>query len=149
MTEELSITIQIEDLFEINKLKDLKRFIKSRNNYNKCNNVLIYFFYIIQTGGILTTTIATGYNNKPYIWLGVALNCLASLIHVFEKTNSEISSKLFKDIKKIKENNYIGESDITPNISGSNNNNNDNNDNNDNNNNNNDNDNNINNDNSP
>ena len=114
---ELPISLQINEIFENNKIKDLKRFMKSRNKYNKYNVILIYLFHIIQTGGILTTTIAAGYNDKTFIWLGVALNCLATLIRIFEKTNSDISKKLFKDIKAIKDNNYIDESDVNPEIS--------------------------------
>jgi len=113
---ELTVSLQINEIFENNKIKDLKRFMKYRKNYNKYNIFLIYLFHIIQTAGILTTTIATGYNDKSFILLGVALNCFASLIHIFEKTNSDISNKLFKDIKAIKNNNYIDESDINTEI---------------------------------
>ena len=109
-TEKTSLIIN--DIFEQNKLNDLKYFMKNRNNLNKCNIILIYFFHIIQSAGILTTSIATSYNMKSLIWVGVGLNCVATLIHVFQKTNSTISKKFMKDIQAIKDNNYIDESSI-------------------------------------
>jgi len=71
----------------------------------------IYFFHIVQSAGILTTTIAAGYDMKEIIWLGVGLNILASLINVFEKTNNGISKKLMKDIQAIKEGTFVDESE--------------------------------------
>jgi hypothetical protein len=72
----------------------------------------IYFFHIVQSAGILTTTIAAGYDMKEIIWLGVGLNILASLINVFEKTNNGISKKLMKDIQAIKEGTFVDESEV-------------------------------------
>ena len=117
ISKEESISIQINSIFETNKLEDLKMFLNSRHTLNKYNIILIYLFYIVQTAGILTTTIAAGYNMKMLVWVGVGLNCIASLIHIFEKTNTTISKKYMKDIEDIKNNNYIDESVIDFDIS--------------------------------
>ena len=74
--------------------------------------VLIYLFHIVQSAGILTTTIAAGYDMKLLVWVGVGLNITATLINVFEKTNSSISKNLMKDIQAIKEGSYVDESSI-------------------------------------
>jgi hypothetical protein len=73
---------------------------------------LIYLFHIIQAAGILTTTIAAGYDMKQLIWVGVGFNLLASLLNVFEKTNSSISKGLLKDIQSIKEGKFVDEGTI-------------------------------------
>lgn len=103
------ISIQIKKVFEENMIGDLKRFIEKRQCLNQTNMVLIYLFHIVQSAGILTTTIATGYNAREYIWIGVGLNVLASLINAFEQTNNNISKKLLQDIQSIKDGNYVDE----------------------------------------
>jgi hypothetical protein len=106
---EKEIDIEIGKIFSNNKLKDLKRFLAKREYLNKCNSYMVYFFYITQSAGLLTTTIATGYNMKELIWLGIGLNVISSLINIFEKTNNSISLKILKDISKIRDNTYIDE----------------------------------------
>ena len=96
-------TVEIQSIFEKNKLEDLKTFINKRKCLNSCNMTLIYLFHIIQAAGILTTTI---------IWVGVGFNLLASLLNVFEKTNSSISKGLLKDIQSIKEGTFVDEGTI-------------------------------------
>ena len=49
---------------------------------------------------------------KLLVWVGVGLNITATLINVFEKTNSSISKNLMKDIQAIKEGSYVDESSI-------------------------------------
>jgi hypothetical protein len=102
-------TIQINEIFEQNKLIDLKRFIKKRQTLNSCNICLSYMYYLVQSVGILTTTIGTGYNIKELIWTGIGVNVLASLIHSYEQINNNISIKLLKNIENIRKNNYIDE----------------------------------------
>ncbi len=104
-----SVSIQIKKIFEENVVDDLKRFIEKRQCLNNMNMVLIYLFHIVQSAGILTTTIATGYNIREYIWIGVGLNVLASLINAFEQTNNNISKKLLQDIQSIKDGKYVDE----------------------------------------
>lgn len=107
--EKENISLQIKKVFEENVLSDLKRFIEKRQCLNQTNMILIYLFHIVQSAGILTTTIATGYNVREYIWIGVGLNVLASLINAFEQTNNNISKKLLQDIQSIKDGKYVDE----------------------------------------
>jgi hypothetical protein len=106
------ISLEIQTIFQKNKLDDLKEFMNKRKCLNAWNMALIYLFHIVQSAGILTTTIATGYDMKIFIWVGVGLNITATLINVFEKTNSSISKNLMKDIQAIKEGSYVDESSI-------------------------------------
>ena len=46
------------------------------------------------------------------VWIGIGLNIVATLIHVYEKTNHSMLKKLMNDIQKIKAGNYIDESEI-------------------------------------
>ena len=72
----------------------------------------MYLFHILQSAGILTTTIATGYNIRELVWVGVGLNVLSTLINVFEKINTSVSTKLMKDITAIREDKYVDEGTI-------------------------------------
>lgn len=103
------INDEIKNILSKNKVDDLKRFLDKRQKLNSYNMSLIYFFHIFQSAGILTTTIAAGYNIKELIWIGVGLNFLASLINIFEQTNNTISGKMLKNIIDIRNNNYIDE----------------------------------------
>jgi hypothetical protein len=72
----------------------------------------------MQTTGILMSTIAAGSELKVLIWVGISLNCIASLVAIFEKNNVAISKKLLHDIDAIKNRTYVDESaldvDIEP-----------------------------------
>ena len=105
----MNIDDEINKIFSENKITDLKRIIRKRHYLNKSNMYLIYLFHIIQSAGILTTSIATGNNIQNLIWVGIGLNVLASLIHAFEKTNDSISKRLMKDLISIKNGSYIDE----------------------------------------
>lgn len=107
-----SINDEIRIIFEENKLDDLKRFMKKRQTLNSANTVMIYLFHVLQAAGILTTTIATGYNIRELIWVGVGLNVLSTLVNVFEKINISISTKLMKDITAIRNDKYVDEGTI-------------------------------------
>jgi len=100
---------EIDKIFRENKLNDLVRFMNRRQCLNTCNLYMIYFFHIIQSAGILTTSVAAGYDMKELVWIGVGLNILATLINVFEHSNSSISKKLLKNIEDIKNGTYIDE----------------------------------------
>ena len=110
----VDVSVEIQSIFEKNKLEDLKAFIEKRKCLNSWNIALIYLFHIIQSAGILTTTIAAGYNMKEIVWVGVGFNILASLLNVFEKTNASISKGLLKDIEAIKEGTFVDEGTIEP-----------------------------------
>lgn len=105
----IDTSLEVKNIFEKNKLEDLKAFIKKRNCLNSWNMSLIYLFHITQSAGILVTTIAAGYDRKEIIWVGVGLNILAGLITVFEKTNNGISKNLLKDIEAIRDGTFVDE----------------------------------------
>ena len=103
------IAIQIENIFDNNQLADLKRFMQKRQCLNATNNILIYIFHVVQTSGILITTIAAGYNMKELVWVGAGVSAVASLIKIFETTNNSMLKKLMGDIKAIRSGNYVDE----------------------------------------
>ena len=107
-----SIKDQITQIFNDNMIHDLEKILNRRDNFNKANIALIYFFYVFQYSGILTTTIATTYNTVEIIYIGVSLNLLASLIHASININKSISDRLMKDLILIKTGKYIDESNI-------------------------------------
>ncbi len=100
---------EIKEIFDNNRVSDLKRFIKRRQCLNSCNVIMSYLFYFVQSAGILSTTIGTGYNIKELIWSGIGLNIVASLCHSYEQVNNNISTKLMKNIQNIKNNTYVDE----------------------------------------
>jgi len=106
------ISMQIQAIFEENKLGDLKEFVRKRKCLNEFNTVLMYLFHIVQSAGILTTTIAAGYDMKELVWIGVGINIVASLINIFEKTNVGISKRLLKDIEAIRDGTFVDQSDV-------------------------------------
>ncbi len=112
MLNNKDISLEIKNIFDNNKLDDLKRFLSKRKCLNTTNSFLVYLFHIVQSVGILLTSYATGNNNANLIWVGVSLNFLATLIHVFEQTNNSFLKKLMIDIKSIKDNNYIDEGEL-------------------------------------
>jgi len=113
-----AVTVQIKDILEKKKIMDLKRFLERRKTLNLTNSYLIYVFYFVQSAGILTTSFAAGthsfgwLSNDELIWCGIMLNILASLIHVYEKTNNSILKKTMMDIKAIKDGTYIDEGEL-------------------------------------
>ena len=112
MMTAVAVNGEIRIIFEQNKIEDLKRFMNKRQQLNAVNTWLIYAFHVFQSAGILTTTIATGYNIREMIWVGVGLNVISTLMNVFEKINTSISTKLMKDITSIREDKYVDEGTI-------------------------------------
>jgi hypothetical protein len=103
------IDAEINTILNNNKIEDLKKFLEKRNCLNNTNQILNYLFHVIQSAGVLTTTIAAGYNIKELVWVGVGMNILASLMNIFERTNDSISKRMFKNIQAIKNGTYIDE----------------------------------------
>ena len=103
------IALEIKQIFDENELSDLKRFMNKRSCLNCTNQYMSYLFHLVQSAGILTTTIAAGYDQKYLVLIGVGLNFLASLITIYEKANDSILKKLIIDIKTIKDGNYVDE----------------------------------------
>ena len=106
------IAMEIQTIFDNNKINDLNRFLSKRQCLNTTNTYLVYLFHLVQSAGILTTSVAAGSNNTELVWVGVGLNIFATLINVYEKTNNSISSKLLNDIKLIKDNHYVDEGEF-------------------------------------
>jgi len=106
------VTDQIKEIMEENTIDDLKSLLTRRESLNCCNIYLIYLFHFVQSAGILTTTVATGYNYTYLIWIGVGLNVLASLLNVYEKTNANLSKTYLKNIENIKNGKFTDESAI-------------------------------------
>jgi len=105
---------EIEKLFKTNKVEDLKRFMKKRQCLNSYNCVFMYAFHVVQAAGILTTTIAAGYDIKELVWVGASMNVIATLIQVFEKTNESVSKTMMKNIQDIRNGTYVDEGMIMP-----------------------------------
>jgi len=101
---------EIDAILQKNSIDDLKKFIERRACLNNCNVLLIYIFHLLQTCGIITTTLSASYDYKPLLWIGVGFNAVASLISIYEKTNETISNKILENIKQIKAGEYIDES---------------------------------------
>jgi len=112
VVETPTIASEIQAIFERNKLSDLKEFVGRRKCLNEFNMALMYLFHIVQSAGILTTTIAAGYDMKELVWIGVGINIVASLINIFEKTNAGISKRLLKDIEAIRDGTFVDQSDV-------------------------------------
>ena len=112
MTTNKNISLEIKEIFDTNTLDDLNMFLNKRKCLNNTNTYLIYLFYLIQSAGILTTSIATGSNNINMIWLGVGLNLFATLINTYEKINNSMLKKILNDIKEIKNGDYVDEKEI-------------------------------------
>jgi len=104
-----ALALQIQDILEQHELSELKKIMHRRHCLNQFNLYLVYIFHFIQSAGILTTTIATGYTYTELIWVGVGLNLLASMINIYEKTNAALSKRLLADIEKIKAGHYVDE----------------------------------------
>ena len=102
--------MEIEAILKKNSIEDLEKFIKKRSCLNNCNMFLTYLFHLLQTCGMITTTISASYNYKEILWLGIGLNAFATLISVYEKINQTIADKLLENIKSIKAGDYIDES---------------------------------------
>ena len=102
----------IDETFDYNRFADLRRFIEKRESLIAYNNVMVYMFHLSQTLGIMITSISAGTNEPGFIWLGIFFNALATLISLWEKTNSQIMKKLMEDIKLIREGRYVDEGSL-------------------------------------
>ena len=107
-----NIQKKINDILDNNKIDDLERFLDKRKNLNNTNSMLIYIYHTLQTAGILTTTLATGYNLQYLIWIGIGLNCGALLVNIYEQINNTMLNKLLNNIKLIKDNKYVDEDSL-------------------------------------
>lgn len=106
------LAFQIQTILNTYQLEELQHLLSKRKYLNRCNIFLIYVFHLIQSGGILTTTIATGYNYLYLIWVGIGLNILASLLNIYEKNNTNIIKKISTNIEDISKGKFVQESVI-------------------------------------
>ena len=107
-----NVSVEINDIFEKNRLDDLKRFLEKRRCLNRSNVYFTYVFHLVQSAGILTTSYAAGNSDPNLVWVGIALNFLATIISIYEKTNSSILKKLMTEINAIKAGNYVDEGEL-------------------------------------
>ncbi len=110
---------RIQQILDENKINDLMRFIEKRQCLNNANLYLNYIFHLLQSAGILTTAVASGYSLSYLIWVGLGLNVVATLIHIYEQTNNNISKRLLTNIEAIKNGNYTDEDILVPDKIGS------------------------------
>jgi hypothetical protein len=106
---DLSISNQIKDIFNQNKINDLKKFFNKRDYLNRCNVYMIYIFHLVQFSGILINSIGASLSDKTLIWTGISLNMCASIIQIYEKINDNQLKILLNDIENIKNNKYTDE----------------------------------------
>lgn len=111
---EVDISKKIQTILDNNKINDLERFIDKRQCLNTANLYLNYIFHLLQSAGILTTAIASGYSLAYLVWVGIGLNVVATLIHIYEQTNNNISKRLLSNIEAIKNGSYIDEDVLVP-----------------------------------
>ena len=100
---------EIAQIFEQNRLNDTKKTIQRRNCLNNCNHYMLYFLHLFQTTGILTTTIATSYDKKYLVWVGICITSAATLIGMYEKINNKLLEKSFNNLKETLSEKYIDE----------------------------------------
>ena len=103
---------EIKSIIEKNKVDDLIKFLQKRQCLNSSNLVLMYFFHLLQSTGIILTSYAAGTNSQNLIWIGISLNMCATLINIYEKQNNIILKKLLLDINLIKDGLYVDEGPI-------------------------------------
>ena len=101
--------ITVNEILEKNKFDDLKNFLSRRHALNRCNSCMIYLFHIIQTVGILVSSISASTNDTRLLWLGIGLNMTASVIQIYEKINNDQMKRILLDIQSIKNGTYIDE----------------------------------------
>ena len=101
---------KINNIFNENIVNDLKKHLSTRSCLNKCNIGLIYLFHLLQTCGLISTTLSSTYNLNYLLWIGITCNSMASLIIIYEKINENISNTMLVDINLIKDGKYIDES---------------------------------------
>jgi len=106
------LAFRIQTVFDTYQLEELNYLLSKRNCLNRCNIFLIYMFHFVQSAGIMTTTIATGYNYIYLIWVGVGLNIFASLLNIYEKNNANIVKKISGNIEDIRKGKFVQEAPI-------------------------------------
>ena len=119
----MNVSATIIEIFENNKVNDLKRFMEKRESINQYNIYIRSCYYFVHYSSVLTTTFALGYVGgidcsdpaiiivKELIWIGICLNMVSTVLSSIEQMNKNISKKMLRDIINIKNGNYIDEGD--------------------------------------
>jgi len=102
----------INEIFNSNKVDDLKEFIKQRSCLNKSNQCLTYLFYFFQAAGVFSVSLGQAYTNPYLSWGGVGLNSFASFIYIVINSNSKINTQLMQNIQSIFKGDYIDEGTV-------------------------------------
>ena len=96
------LTIAIEDILDKHREEDTREFLDKRECLNNANGWLISLFHLVQTVGILLTSFAAGTDNQNFVWAGVILNSMASLMQIYIKMHDVSLKQMMMDLQLIK-----------------------------------------------
>jgi len=99
--------LEINQYFCNFQVEEFKNLVTSHKRLAFVNKKLMYTFHLIQSAGIFITTISQSYNDRSFIWLGIGLNVIASLLRAYESMNEEIIKKALVNIQHIRESMYV------------------------------------------
>jgi len=105
----MDVDLEIQKIFDENKVEDLKQFIKQRSCLNFTTQYLTYLFYLLQATGVFLVSIGKSYGNDMLVWIGVGCNSLASFIYIVINSNAKINAGLLSNIRSIKTGTYVDE----------------------------------------
>jgi hypothetical protein len=105
----MEVDLEIQKIFDENKVEDLKDFIKQRSCLNFTTQYLTYLFYLLQASGVFLVSIGKSYGNDLLVWVGVGCNSFASFIYIVINSNAKINAGLLSNIRSIKSGNYVDE----------------------------------------
>ena len=106
------LTIAIEDILDKHREEDTREFLDKRECLNNANGWLISLFHLVQTVGILLTSFAAGTDNQNFVWAGVILNSMASLMQIYIKMHDASLKQMMMDLQLIKEGKYIDQGTV-------------------------------------
>ena len=105
----MDVDLEIQKIFDKNKIEDLNDFIKQRSCLNFTTQYLTYLFYLLQASGVFLVSVGKSYGNDLLVWLGVGCNSFASFIYIVINSNAKINSGLLSNIRSIKSGSYVDE----------------------------------------
>ncbi len=106
----------VQTVLDLNRKEDLIHFLARRRCLNLTNLYFRYLFHFVQAAGIVVTSYAAAGNHPVLIWTGVSLNMVATLIHVYERTNTAVLQQLRTDIESIQAGTYVDEGQLVVNV---------------------------------
>ena len=105
----MEVDLEIQKIFDENKVEDLKDFIKQRSCLNFTTQYLTYLFYLLQASGVFLVSVGKSYGNDLLVWLGVGCNSFASFTYIVINSNAKINAGLLSNIRSIKSGTYVDE----------------------------------------